>query len=263
MEHAAIALLGFYALGYLILGGADIGLGMMMPFLAKNAPERRQVVRGIVPFFLGHEVWLVAAAGVLIGCFPELEGRMLTSAFPAVVTLLLGWIARDVGLWTRGRAASPAWHGFCDVLICLGSWVVALSWGVFLLWTGGEWPGGIGLLLAGLVVLLFAAHGLGYAGLRIAREGAVGTRVRQLSGRVGGRVLFALTAAAMVLTGIATGRGLSLVDGAADPETLAVLVPALLVITPLVLAAQVGMWWLLRARAVPESDITPVSHPGR
>lgn len=263
MEHAAIALLAFYALGYLILGGADIGLGMMMPFLAKTAPERRQVVKGIVPFFLGHEVWLVAAAGVLIGCFPELEGHLLAGAFPAVVTLLLGWIARDVGLWTRGRAASPAWRGFCDVLICAGSWVVAFSWGVFLLWTGGEWPGGVGFLLALLVVLLFAAHGLGYAGLRLSAGGAVGRRVRQLSGRVGGRVLFALTSSAMILTGVATGRGLSLVEGAAAPETLGFLVPALLVITPFVFAAQVGMWWLLRARSIPESDVTPVSHPAR
>lgn len=263
MDHAAIALLAFYAIGYLILGGADIGLGMLMPFLARSAPERRQVVRGIIPFFLGHEVWLVAAAGVLVGCFPELEGHLLTTAFPAVVTLLLGWIARDVGLWTRGRSASCAWRGFCDVLICAGSWVVALSWGVFLLWTGGEWPGGIGVLLALLVVLLFAAHGLGYAGIRLTAEGAVGTRVRQLSGRVGGPVLFLLTSAAMVLTGVAAGRGLSLMDGAADPETLAVLVPALLIITPLVTAAQAAMWWLLRARANPESDVTPVSHPRR
>ncbi|MFE7571405.1 hypothetical protein ACFU76_31350 [Streptomyces sp. NPDC057539] len=44
------------------------------------------------------------------------------------------------------------------------------------------------------------------------------------------------------------GRLLPLYESAADGATLALLVPAVLVITPLLVAAQAWLWWTFRHR---------------
>src|SRR2546430_3491173 len=99
MDIVAVALLGFFVLGYFLMGGADIGVGMALPYLGRDADERRVVIAAIAPFFLGNEVWLVATAGLLAGGFPALEGTLLGGLFPAIIALLVGWIVRDMGLW--------------------------------------------------------------------------------------------------------------------------------------------------------------------
>ncbi|GIG63848.1 cytochrome d ubiquinol oxidase subunit II [Phytomonospora endophytica] len=253
MEYAAVALLALYGLGYLVLGGADIGAGMLLFALGKGDRERRLVVSAIAPAFLGTEVWLVATAGVLVGAFPSLEGELLTALFPAVVTLLIGWVVRDVGLWSRGRVDARGWRTVCDVAVCAGSWTVAGAWGLVFVGAGeagigraGPVPGIGSLMLAALVAAVFACHGLGYAGLRLG--GAVGARVARTAGRIGAWRLYALTSAAMALVGLGIGTRLPLLETVADGATLAVLVPALLVVTPFLLAAQAGMWWLFRGR---------------
>lgn len=172
METLAIALLAFFAAGWFVLAGADIGTGMLTPWLGRSDPERRLVLTSFAPFFLGNEVWLVATVGVLVGCFPALEGELLSGQFPVLVALLTGWIVRDAGLWSRGRGPGPRWRAGCDAAVTCGSWTVALSWGWLLaaLLTGRPYTpatGLTGVLTALAVAALFSAHGLGFATLRL------------------------------------------------------------------------------------------------
>ncbi|SDN62802.1 cytochrome d ubiquinol oxidase subunit II [Allokutzneria albata] len=244
MELVAAGLLAFFAIGYFVLGGADIGLGALLPFLGRTPAERRLVITGIAPVFLGNEVWLVATAGVLVGAFPDLEGKLLTEHFPAVVALLLGWVVRDAGLWLRHQFDRRAWQGLCDTAVTLGSWTVALAWGwVF----SGLLTGAANPIIGVAVALLFAVHGLAFAALRL--SGRSRERAAWLSGPLTEFRMFVLTAAVMALLCFAVGFRLPLVDSAADPATLKLLVPTLLVITPVLVLAQVWMWRLFRHRA--------------
>jgi cytochrome bd ubiquinol oxidase subunit II len=245
MEIIAVVLLAFFALGYLVLGGTDIGTGMVLPYLGRGTAERRLVITAIAPFFLGNEVWLVATAGVLAGAFPVLEGELLTGQFPVVVALLAGWVVRDMGLWLRGRAGGRGWAAGCDTAIVAGSWTVALSWGWLLAGLlGGHvervatGPGAV-LVVAGTAVL-FAAHGLAFAALRL--TGPPWARARAAYGRSGEPAAAAVTATGMLALGLAAGSRLPLAASAADPATLAALVPALLVVTPVLVAAQAWVW---------------------
>ncbi|MER7015496.1 cytochrome d ubiquinol oxidase subunit II [Saccharopolyspora sp. NPDC000359] len=252
MELLAIAVLGVFALGYFLLGGADIGVGMLLPALGRDARQRRVVITGIAPFFLGNEVWLVAAAGILVGAFPELEGELLSGQFPAVVLLLVGWVVRDMGLWLRGRLDARGWWAVCDAAITGGSWVVALSWGWMfaglLVGQVGEVAAGPGALLAAVAVAtLFAVHGLAFDRLRL--SGLPHQRAGALFGRFGEWRGFALTCAAVVALCLAVGFRLPLAERTADPGTLGLLLPAVLVLTPLLVAAQACVWWVFRARA--------------
>ncbi|MEU4548336.1 cytochrome d ubiquinol oxidase subunit II [Nonomuraea dietziae] len=236
-----IFILGFFALGYLILAGADIGVGMLLPYLGRTAAERRTVIAAFAPFFLGNEVWLVATAGVLAGLFPLLEGELLSANYLAVVALLVGWVIRDMGLWLRGRVPGARWQTFWDGAVVGGSWTLALAWGVIFTQI---LP--VPIVAAVMVALLFAMHGLAFAGLRL--TGELRERAVRLTGGSGEGRTYALTAAALTGLGVLAGAELDLAASAADATTLSLLVPVTLALIPFLVAAQAWVWWTFRAR---------------
>jgi cytochrome bd-type quinol oxidase subunit 2 len=163
VDTFAYALLGLFGIGYFVLGGADIGVGMLLPFLGR---DRRLTIAAIAPFFLGNEVWLVATAGLLTALFPVMEGEVFGQVWGALVVLVSGWIVRDMGLWLRGRKDGAAWRRFWDGATVAGSWAVAASWGVAI----GLLMGGGAPLFAVTTCGLFALHGAVFAALRLGTE---------------------------------------------------------------------------------------------
>lgn len=251
METLAAALLGLFTAGYLVLGGADLGVGMLLPHLGRDTDERRLVLAAIAPFFLANEVWLVAAAGVFIGCFPDLEGELFTGQLPVLLPLLAGWVVRDAGLWWRGRVPHRTWRAACDGMVTAGSWTAALAWGWLLagLLAGdpAEPAGGPAAVVTSLgVAALFAVHGLAFAALRL--TGRPYERALPPAGRAGRVQGFALTSLAMAALPLVAGARLSPVDAAAQGAVLGLLVPALLAVTPPLLAVQAWLWWTFRGR---------------
>jgi cytochrome bd-type quinol oxidase subunit 2 len=101
-------------------------------------------------------------------------------------------------------------------------------------------------MCAPAVAALFAAHGLGFAALRL--TGAPYERARRLVGRGGPWQSFALTSVLMAGVVVCAGTGLPLAASAADGATLSLLVPPLLVVTPLLVASQAWMWHAFRER---------------
>ncbi|MFI6395308.1 cytochrome d ubiquinol oxidase subunit II [Nonomuraea sp. NPDC050540] len=236
-----IFILGFFAVGYLILAGADIGVGMLLPYLGRDLEERREVIAAIAPFFLGNEVWLVATGGVLAGLFPHLEGELMGGpGFLAVVGLLAAWIVRDMGLWLRGRVPGARWQAFWDGAIVAGSWGLALAWGTLLsgLLLDISWPAAVLPALA--VAALFGTHGLAFASLRL--TGTLRERARVLSPGDGELRTYALTAGALAAVGLLAGSGLHL------EAANAWLAPVILVLIPFLVASQAWVWWTFRHR---------------
>lgn len=250
LETLAAGLLGFFTVGWSVLAGADLGLGMVLPYLARGPHERRLAVAAVVPFFLGSEVWLVAAAGVFTGCFTVLEGELFQGHAMVLIPLLAGWMLRDTGLWwhVNGQPRGGRRGGLAlgDWLVTGGSWAVALSWGWLLagLFAGtpGHVAGGFPAALTALgVAALFAAHGLAFGALRL--TGGPRERARRLTVRaLGPRRALAVTGLAMAVLPPAAGARLPLAESAVTEPVLGLLVPALLAVLPLLLAAQVWMW---------------------
>lgn len=239
-----ILVLAFFAIGYLVLAGADIGVGMVLPYLGRTPGERREVLAAIAPFFLGNEVWLVAAGGMLAGLFPRLEGELLAGNPGVVVALLLSWVLRDAGLWLRSRLAARAWQTWWDGVIVAGSWGLALSWGALLSGVIGI-AGPPALVPAAVLAALFAAHGLAFAALRL--RGTLRHRAAVLSGHSGGTGegrTFALTAIALAVVGVLTGTRLPLEAGSSGSW----LTPVILALLPVLVAAQAWVWWTFRHR---------------
>ncbi|GGS13458.1 cytochrome d ubiquinol oxidase subunit II [Actinokineospora fastidiosa] len=122
-------LLGVLFAGYFALAGADYGTALLMR--AAPPERRREVLAATGPFFLGNEVWLVAAVGVLFGAFPRLEGELLSALYPVLVALLVALIGYTAAVQLRGRWHAGAKAGW-DALIVGGAGIVAVGWGVFL-----------------------------------------------------------------------------------------------------------------------------------
>ncbi|MEV0583970.1 cytochrome d ubiquinol oxidase subunit II [Nonomuraea sp. NPDC050310] len=234
-------ILAFFAIGYLVLGGADIGVGMLLPYLGRTSGERREVIAAIAPFFLGNEVWLVATAGVLTGLFPTGEGELLSGNYAVVVGLLAAWVVRDMGLWLRGRLSGATWRLVWDGAIVAGSWGLAISLGLLL----GDALVGLGgpvALLPGLLVaLLLAVHGLAFASLRL--RGELRERASVLAGRSAGWRAYALTSAALAALVVIAGGAVRL--EATGPAFLA---PVIAGIIPFLVASQAWVWWTFRHR---------------
>lgn len=169
MELLSAALLALFVVGYLVLAGSDVGLGMLMPHVARTPDERRRVVAAVAPYFLASEVWLVAALGVLAGLFPVLEHRLVGGLWPVLVVLALGWLVRDAGLWFRSRVDDRRWWSACDTAVVAGSWTLAVAWGLALtgLVGGGLAADPFTVLGTVAVVALFALRGAAFGAERL------------------------------------------------------------------------------------------------
>ncbi|WP_116244783.1 cytochrome d ubiquinol oxidase subunit II [Nocardiopsis sp. FIRDI 009] len=169
MDVLSCALLALLFTGYLVLAGSDVGLGMLMPAVARTPDQRRRVVAAIAPYFLASEVWLVATVGVLAGLFPVTEHHVVAELWPVLVALLAGWLVRDAGLWLRARIDRPGWRTACDGAIVAGCWAVAVAWGLTVsgLLTGGLVAGLFTAACAAAVVCLFALRGAAFGAERL------------------------------------------------------------------------------------------------
>ncbi|MFF9626955.1 cytochrome d ubiquinol oxidase subunit II [Streptomyces griseosporeus] len=243
METLAAALLGFFFAGYFVLGGADLGLGMLLPYLGRDAAERQRVTSAIWPVFLANEVWLVAAVGVFIGAFPRLESDVFTGLMLVLVPLIAGWVVRDAGVWWRVTGGGPA----ADWLIAGGSWIASGSWGWLIASLLNDSPteptsAVYGTLTTLFVLLLFLAHGLAYATLRL--SGAPLQRALRLTGRGAHSVV--LTSVVSAVLAVLAGARLPLAEHAAGDTALRLLVPVCLAVVPLLVAAHLWLWRVVR-----------------
>jgi cytochrome bd ubiquinol oxidase subunit II len=159
---------------YFMVDGFDLGLGTLMPFLAKDDTERRLVYRAMGPFWDGNEVWLITAGGVTFAAFPTTYAAMFSGLYSALMLILFALILRGVSFVFRNAVDDPRWRRVWDYCLVFGSFLPALLFGVAFanLFQGipidaeGVFQGGLLTLinpygLAGglLFVLLFLVHG--------------------------------------------------------------------------------------------------------
>ncbi|MEU3933625.1 cytochrome d ubiquinol oxidase subunit II [Streptomyces sp. NPDC029044] len=329
------ALLGVLLAGYLALDGITIGTGIIGRLVAPGDAGRRTVAAATGPFFLGNEVWLVAAAGITLGGFPGLESTVISGLYPVIVLAVAALVVRGAAVQFRRRVTTPGWLRGWDVVVQATCLVLAVMWGALAGSVLGALPvqdgriaADTGLLLrpvpalsALTAVAVFALHGAVFLAVRTTGEvaeraaalarrlaaGAAGLGVLTiaavaLDGRARDGVLNALPAALLGLAAIgaallapryaASGQGrgglrapavsalaallpvaaiavahwpeavvstvagqhLSVEEAAADPSTLSVVGPVVLLVFPVLLAFQAMQWWAHRGAS---DDRTP------
>jgi cytochrome d ubiquinol oxidase subunit II len=167
--------------GYLVLEGFDLGVGMHMLFTGRTDSERRVMLNTIGPVWDGNEVWLLTAGAATFAAFPFWYASLFSALYIPLVLVLLGLIFRAVAIEYRGKGATDRWTKFWDYAIGLGSLVVAFGIGAALALTttglpidsNGDRVGGPFVflngyaILGGLAVIGFClAHGAAFLALK-------------------------------------------------------------------------------------------------
>ncbi len=116
--------------GFLFLEGFDYGVGILLPFVARNDHERRIVINSIGPVWDGNEVWLLTAGGAMFAAFPNWYATLFSGFYLALFLILIALIVRGVAFEFRSKDDRPQWRSLWDGAIFIGSLVPALLWGV-------------------------------------------------------------------------------------------------------------------------------------
>lgn len=191
-------LLGVLLVGFAVTDGFDLGVGTLLPFVARTDVERRVVINTVGPIWEGNQVWLILGGGAIFAAWPHIYAMSFSGFYLAMFATLFALILRPVGFKYRSKRESAAWRSTWDWALFIGGFVPALIFGVALgnvlqgvpfrftndmrMVYEGSFVGLLNpfALLAGLVsVAMLAMHGGAWLALKT--EGAVAERSRSFA----------------------------------------------------------------------------------
>ncbi|MBN9239214.1 MAG: cytochrome d ubiquinol oxidase subunit II [Micrococcales bacterium 70-64] len=119
-------------IGYLLLEGFDLGVGMLLLTSTKDDKQRRLMLNTIGPVWDGNEVWLITAGAATFAAFPLWYASLFSALYLPLTLVLIGLILRAVAIEFRGKGASEAWTRWWDRALGIGSFVAAFGVGAAL-----------------------------------------------------------------------------------------------------------------------------------
>jgi cytochrome d ubiquinol oxidase subunit II len=122
-------LVGVLIIGYAILDGFDLGVGVIHLF-TKNENQKRIAMNSIGPVWDGNEVWLLTGGGALFAAFPIVYATVFSAFYIAFMLLLAALIFRAVAFEFRSKVESAAWRSTWDYAFGIGSMLPSILFGV-------------------------------------------------------------------------------------------------------------------------------------
>lgn len=180
------ALMGILLIGFALSDGFDLGVASLLPFVARNDLERRQVINTVGATWEGNQVWFILGGGAIFAAWPYVYAISFSGFYLAMFVVLAALILRPVGFKYRSKRPDAAWRTRWDWALFAGGFVPALVFGVAVgnVLTGAPfrlddsmrafYEGSfLGLfspfaLLAGLVsVAMLVLHGAGWLAMKL------------------------------------------------------------------------------------------------
>ena len=121
--------MGLAVAAYVILDGADLGIGMLSAFA--DDEEKDTMVTVIGPFWDANETWLVLGIGLLLVAFPEAHGVVLQALYIPTAIMLLGLTLRGTAFEFRKKVPIER-RAHWNAAFAIGSLVTALTQGYML-----------------------------------------------------------------------------------------------------------------------------------
>jgi cytochrome d ubiquinol oxidase subunit II len=123
-------LVGVLLIGFAIMDGHDMGMGMLLPILGKNNAERRVMINSVAPHWDGNQVWFITGGGAIFAAWPFVYATAFSGMYWALLLVLFALFFRPVGFEYRSKLDHSAWRNFWDGGLVVGSLVPALVFGV-------------------------------------------------------------------------------------------------------------------------------------
>ncbi|MEB6641584.1 cytochrome d ubiquinol oxidase subunit II [Aeromonas caviae] len=141
----------FLLVGFVVMDGFDLGVGMLLPVVGKTDDERRVLLNSVGPVWEGNQVWLIAGAGTLFAAWPLVYAAAFSVLYVPFMFLLFGLFLRPVGFDYRSKLPDPVWRRWWDRALVVGGLLPTLVFGATL-----------GLVLQGLPFRFDAALRIHY-----------------------------------------------------------------------------------------------------
>ncbi|PIC01391.1 cytochrome d ubiquinol oxidase subunit II [Caulobacter sp. X] len=126
------ALVGILLIGFALTDGFDMGVGALLPFVAKTDKERRMVINTIGATWEGNQVWFILGGGAIFAAWPFVYAISFSGFYLAMFVVLAAMILRPVGFKYRSKRPDPRWRSFWDWALFVGGFVPVLCFGVAL-----------------------------------------------------------------------------------------------------------------------------------
>ena len=231
-------LLGVLLIGFTLTDGWDLGIGALLPFVARTDGERRMAINCAGPTWEGNQVWFILGGGAIFAAWPLVYAVSFSGFYLAMFLVLAALILRPVGFKYRSKRPGAAWRAGWDWALFVGGAVPSLVFGVAVgnvllgvpfhldgdLRAAYDGPS-LGLftpfsLLCGLLsVAMIVLHGAAYLTAKL-EDGPVHARARRYgsAAAIVSLCLFALGGAAVAWGGLGFAlSGGAVPDGASNP----------------------------------------------
>lgn len=123
-------LLGVLLIGFAVMDGFDLGVGILLPFVAKNDSERRVVLNSVGPVWEGNQVWFILGGGAIFAAWPHVYAVSFSGFYFAMLLVLLALILRPVGFDYRSKVENKTWRQVWDYCLFVSGLVPSLVFGV-------------------------------------------------------------------------------------------------------------------------------------
>jgi cytochrome d ubiquinol oxidase subunit II len=123
-------LLGVLLIGFAVTDGFDLGVGALLPFVARTDTERRIAINSIGATWEGNQVWLILAGGAIFAAWPPLYAVSFSGFYLAMFAILFALILRPVAFKYRSKRESARWKAGWDWALFIGGFVPSLIFGV-------------------------------------------------------------------------------------------------------------------------------------
>lgn len=121
---------GVLLIGFALLDGFDLGIGTLLPFVARNDEQRRVMLNAIGPTWEGNQVWLITAGGALFAAWPLVYAAAFSGFYWAILLVLFALFFRPLGFEYRSKIQDSRWRNAWDWGLFVGGFVPALVFGV-------------------------------------------------------------------------------------------------------------------------------------
>lgn len=107
-------LIGVILVVFMISDGFDMGIGCLLPLVARNDDERRIVINSVGAHWEGNQVWLILAGGALFAAWPRVYAAAFSGFYVAMILVLCSLFFRPLAFDYRGKIADARWRKMWD-----------------------------------------------------------------------------------------------------------------------------------------------------
>ena len=75
-------LIGIILVAFMVTDGFDMGVGCLLPLIARNDDERRVLINSVGAHWEGNQVWLILAGGALFAAWPRVYAAAFSGFYP-------------------------------------------------------------------------------------------------------------------------------------------------------------------------------------